>query len=152
MCSQLCAVREFELNDWISRNSVRCSGFWIEWLATFSAIKGVLSRSFQCGNRAHNCLITDLLSNNQMWDDQTDLLDLSNWDVTIVQEYWFVGAKSNLCVGELPRLGKTSRIKLITMMVAYHSSHIRLSDSELIKNSTSLLAVLAISDLVIVAE
>jgi hypothetical protein len=30
--------------------------------------------------------MTDLLSSNQIWGDQTDLLDLSNWGETIVQE------------------------------------------------------------------
>ncbi len=30
--------------------------------------------------------MTDLLSSNQMWSDQTDLLGLSNWGETIVQK------------------------------------------------------------------
>jgi hypothetical protein len=92
--------------------------FRVKWQQTRNA--------YQTKNRRRVCetlcLITGLLSNNQMWVDQSDLLDVSKWGVIIVQKYWFVGTKSNLCVRELPRLNKNSRTKLTTIVIAYNSS------------------------------
>jgi hypothetical protein len=39
-------------------------------------------------------------------------IKIFKWDVIIVQKYWFVSTKSNLCVKELSRLDKIFRISV----------------------------------------
>ncbi len=50
-------------------------------------------------------------------------IKVSNWGVTIVQEYCFVGAKQSYVWGIYPLTGKTTRNKLTTIVIAPFISH-----------------------------